>query len=670
MSIGSLVVDLVMKTGSFETDTKRASKQAEKFAKDIDRQIAAASRAIALAATAAAAGMAAMVKSAIDAADEISKLSQSTGVATETLSQLKYSADLSGTSFEDLTKGLQRLSKSAADAANGLSTPKRAFEALGISATNADGSLKSTDDLLYEVADAFSQFEDGAGKAAVAQDLLGRSGANMIPFLNQGRAGIEALNREADTFGVTIGGKAGKAAEDFNDNITRLQTAFKGVANQVAQRVLPTLVAITDRFVDAAKNSDGLSEAVDQVVAGLKVLASAGIVIKTVFEAVGKTIGTVAGFFANLHLNPRDFVSPLSLMSALARNAKDSVDDLKGAFSDIGSSIKGNLDTLSDVWDEPKDKLEEVSVTAERLKQSLKFDDGSAAKASEAIAKAAEDALAKITDMTQGLRQQVDTFEQGETAVIRYRIAQGDLAEVFEKAGAAAEPYKRELIALTSQLELMQQASEGASDAISDFTEEVEQSLQENIGGMFTDLEQQLKKVASASEFEEQFKDATFDSVRTGISSALKDGAREGWEGFRDAALNALADIVATDFTKRLLDWVSTAVSAAGASGGGGGSSTAGWISAIASIFGGGRASGGPVDGGMLYRVNEKEPEFFRPNVGGKVIPLSKMGGSMGMSVTNNISVEAPNGRISMETQQQLLARMSQALMSAQRRNG
>ncbi len=675
MSIGSLVVDLVMRTGTFETDTKRASKQAEKFAKDIDRQISTAARAIAAAGAAAAVGLAAMVKSSIDSMDHLVDLREQLGLSTETLSELGYAAKLSGSDLDELVKGLNVLAKNAATAARGSGAAADAFSAIGVSVKNADGSLKSTDQLLSDVADAFSKYEDGAGKAAVAQEIFGKSGVSLIPFLNQGSAGIKELREEADKFGATIRDDAADAAAKFNDNLDKLHAGFTGIGNQIAQKVLPALTAITDRFVDAAKDGNALNNTVDEIVTGLKLLASAGIVIKTVFEAVGKSIGLVVAAISTLDFKSVDFSSPQALLLGMARNIKNvsqTASVLKEGFADIGSSAKSNIETLNSIWDEPKEKVEEVTVSVTKLKESLKFDDGSAEKAAEAIAKAAESALAKITEMTLGLQQQVDTFEQGETAVIRYRIANGDLAQTFKEAGKDAEPYKQQLIGLTRQLELMQDASEGAADAIAEFTEQNRQALEENIAGMFSDLDAQLKEVAAGSAFEEQFKDASFDTIRTGIRGAITGGAKEGWEGFRDAALNALADIVATDFTKRLLDWVTSAVATASASGGGGGgSNTGGWIAAIASIFGGARATGGPVDGGMLYRVNEREPEFFKPSVGGKVIPLSKMGGSMGgMSITNNISVEAPNGRISMETQQQLLARMSQALMSAQRRNG
>src|SRR5690606_41954766 len=96
----------------------------------------------------------------------------------------------------------------------------RAFDAIGVSVTNADGSLRDTEEVMLDVADRFEKIEDGAAKAAIAQELFGRSGTNLIPFLNQGRAGIEALKKEADDFGLTVTRKAGQAAAQVNGTLT------------------------------------------------------------------------------------------------------------------------------------------------------------------------------------------------------------------------------------------------------------------------------------------------------------------------------------------------------------------------------------------------------------------------------------------------------------------
>ena len=54
----------------------------------------------------------------------------------------------------------------------------------------------------------------------------------------------------------------------------------------------------------------------------------------------------------------------------------------------------------------------------------------------------------------------------------------------------------------------------------------------------------------------------------------------------------------------------------------------------ITSMFGGGRAIGGPVKAGVAYRVGEAGPELFVPDAPGKIIAAHKFGGGGGVMVT------------------------------------
>ena len=244
MAAGSIVIDLLMKTGSFETDTKRAEKRLREF------EASAKKTALAITAvtTAAVAGLAAMTKATINNMDQMSKMAQQAGVTTESLSSLGYAARLSGIEQNNLTQSLARLSRGMMDAAGGTGEAKKAFDALGINAT----TMRSADEALLQIADRFANMEDGAQKTAIAMQLFGRSGAQLVPFLNQGRDGIENLQREADRLGITLSTKAAQAAEQFNDNLFRLKSVAQGLFNQFATALLPVLVEVTDKMFEAA----------------------------------------------------------------------------------------------------------------------------------------------------------------------------------------------------------------------------------------------------------------------------------------------------------------------------------------------------------------------------------------------------------------------------------
>lgn len=140
-------------------------------------------------------------------------MSQKIGISTEELSTLAFAAELADVSLDQLQTGLVRLSKNAADMANGTGEAKDAFKALGLEVVNSAGTLKTNDELLKEIATKFAGLEDGADKTALAVKLFGKSGAELVPMLNAGAAGIEELQSRARQLGLELSTEAGRAAE-------------------------------------------------------------------------------------------------------------------------------------------------------------------------------------------------------------------------------------------------------------------------------------------------------------------------------------------------------------------------------------------------------------------------------------------------------------------------
>ena len=204
------------------------------------------------------AGFAAMIKNAIDAADQINKLSQKIGISVEALSTLRFAAQLSDVSLEALQKGIKGLSQIITEANTGVGDGAQVFEALGISVRNADGSMKSTDEVLLKVADVFANLEDGAVKTALAVKLFGKSGMDMIPFLNQGAAGINQLTAEAERLGLKLTTETARSAEAANDNPTALKASSSSLGIALARDVLPARTNITNAMREAANEAGTL----------------------------------------------------------------------------------------------------------------------------------------------------------------------------------------------------------------------------------------------------------------------------------------------------------------------------------------------------------------------------------------------------------------------------
>ncbi len=200
------------------------------------------------------------VKGALAMADELGKMAQKTGVAVEEFSKLSYAAKLSDVSNEQLATGLKKLSKNMTEAAAGSGEAQKYFAALGVSVTDGAGKLKTADAVMVELASAFSGMEDGATKTAAAMGIFGKSGADLIPLLNEGSDGIKTMADEATRLGLVMSDDMARGAEQFNDNLTRLKAAGDGLSITLANQMLPGLTSVTNAMVEAAKQG-GLLEA-------------------------------------------------------------------------------------------------------------------------------------------------------------------------------------------------------------------------------------------------------------------------------------------------------------------------------------------------------------------------------------------------------------------------
>lgn len=241
--IGALHVSLGIDSAQFSAGLAKAQKGLGNFGALAGRTFAA----VAAGATLAAGALGIAVKGAIDHADALSKASQKAGVTVEALSRLEYAAKLSDVSLEQLTGGLQKLSKGMADAAGGKG-PAAAFKALGIAVTESNGQLRDGNAVFADIADRFSRLEDGATKTALAIQIFGKSGADMIPLLNEGADGLKRYADESDRLGATISTKTAKASEKFNDTLTTVQVSLQVVVNKIiaSDGVLSALQGVAD----------------------------------------------------------------------------------------------------------------------------------------------------------------------------------------------------------------------------------------------------------------------------------------------------------------------------------------------------------------------------------------------------------------------------------------
>ena len=286
MALGSIVIDLLLRSGAFESDAKKAEKRLQQLNKEAKQLGAVMGAAIAGGAAIATAS----IKSAIDSMDELSKAAMRANMPTEEFSQLAYAGDLADVSVQDLTSSMGRLAKAQSDALKDSSAQGRIFDALGISIKNADDQLRSTTDVFADFADRFQEMKGSPEIVAAGMNIFGRSFANLIPLMANGSQGLKDAADEADRLGITLSTQAGVEAEAFNDNLTRLQSAVTGLWRAVAADLLPDLVELTNRFVGATQEGDKLSETASKIADTIRFMGSMFEFIRAPISAVGDLI--------------------------------------------------------------------------------------------------------------------------------------------------------------------------------------------------------------------------------------------------------------------------------------------------------------------------------------------------------------------------------------------
>lgn len=196
-------------------------------------------------------GAFALAHEAASAGAEASKFSSMVGLSTANWQEYAGAARLAGVEADELASLMLTLQERAVNAANGEEGDIEMLKLMGISAQNARGELKNADSLLLELADRVKQMRDAGemGKAAgIMNQLGGEEGARLLDLLQNGRAGLLAMRREARELGLVLADDDVQASKDFNFSLARVAATFRGMGLTLGKAFLPALTTLLDKF--------------------------------------------------------------------------------------------------------------------------------------------------------------------------------------------------------------------------------------------------------------------------------------------------------------------------------------------------------------------------------------------------------------------------------------
>jgi hypothetical protein len=677
-NLGVLTIDLVAKIGGFVEGLSKAERESKKFRASVESNLKAAGVAFAALGIAGAAATAKLVKASIDNADALLEQSQAYGVTVETLSAYQLGLEQAGASSTEFATGLKGL-------ANAVDADAEAFKRLQISTKDAQGALKSSDQLLGEIADRFASMEDGITKTALAQDLFGKSGVKLIPFLNEGADGLKAMREEAERLGLVISTETAEAADEFNDSLATMKGVIKGAGNEIAAALLPKMAEFTALISDP-EVQEGLKDLIvgmaDLTIKAVELAAALPNVARFLQESFGKNYDDFFGLNnqlddLNAQIEELQNRGPINLFFgtneeeriARLKKERDAVLELLKAYDSVKppTAQSAASDPAKPFVALPAESSDEIKAATDAQNEFNKAMEAALDEAEKTLAKLQAIDDARIT-LNEGMERELALHgETSQAAILRYDIEHGELAALTEENKAYS-------IALAEQLDAKKALADQAAndeqfaakeaalqkeiDLLGNVSEAAELLYDIEHGGYEQfDEDQQAKLVVLAEELEareammqeieaqekakaeimEEFADRTQNILADFLKGSFDDGFKGVVDRFKTMLADMAAEAVAADIMKFVVGL--------GKNKSGGGN---GWGQAI-SAFAGFFDTGGSIGAGQWGIAGENGAEIIRgpANITSTKDTAAMMG--RGAPVTNNYNVILPNARTKQE---------------------
>lgn len=187
--------------------------------------------------------------------DETLAQSEITGVPTEMLQAWDYAAPLIDVDASTITGAMTKITKAMGDAASGNESAMASFTDLGVSITDANGQLRSAQDVFMDVIDALGEIDNQTQRDAAAMSLMGKSAQELNPLINAGSGALAGFAEEAENVGYILSGEQLEALGEVDDAYQRMQLTIDAFKKQLAADFAPAAKAAMELFSDVVKKA-------------------------------------------------------------------------------------------------------------------------------------------------------------------------------------------------------------------------------------------------------------------------------------------------------------------------------------------------------------------------------------------------------------------------------
>lgn len=249
-----------------------SSDKAESFGSKLKNGIGTAAKwgtAIVGGASAAGAALIKFAESSASTADNIDKMSQKIGISRQAYQELDFICSQSGTSVDNLQMGMKSLVTAMDGAASGTASNVEQFEKLGISVVNADGSLRSSEEVMWETMSALQAMDNQTEKARLATELFGRSGTELMPLLNGATGSIDEMKQQAHDLGLVLGDELIDNGANLTNSLDQTKRAFQSIITQLGAALMPILTNVSEYIQKAMLSIQSLVSKLTPVITTL-----------------------------------------------------------------------------------------------------------------------------------------------------------------------------------------------------------------------------------------------------------------------------------------------------------------------------------------------------------------------------------------------------------------
>ena len=317
--------------------------------------------------------------------DELNKMAARTGFSAQALSELNHAAQASGTDLQTVEKAARGMARNLLAAEQGSKGAIDKLTELGLTVDDLQG--KSPEQQFELLANRIAAIQDPTRRAAASMAIFGKAGSDLLPLLQGGADGMNALRQEARDLGITMNDEDATAAAALTDAFGRLQAQLKAIVVRIGAAVSGPLLQLADRVRDnlthainwVRLNGD-LIVSIAKIGTTVTAIGAAVIGIGSAFNIAANAVGGLSAVFSILLAHPVAAAmtavgAAVALMASEYRRATDAVTDFDEALnknrSRRTSRDAGELDSLSKRFEQLAKKTKLSAAEADEARQII-----------------------------------------------------------------------------------------------------------------------------------------------------------------------------------------------------------------------------------------------------------------------------------------------------------